>query len=506
MSPPHNVDSVVARQQSLRATSIIGGAAILNVAFGLVRMKIAAIVLGPVGIGLIGLMQNLLNTAASIGGLNLGVAGARQIVASQGRSAATAAAARRALLLTTLSLAVCGGLAFWLFRQPLATLLFQDRRRAGEIGWLAVGVAATAAAGYQAAVLSAGRRIGDIAKLNLSSAAVAALIGSACVIIWNRHGILPFVLVTPVVTLVFGSVLVRRSDRPASRVVDEPLRPHVTKMLKLGAALTSSIFVSLCGQLAIRTLVERKLGAIALGHFQAAWTVTTVYLAFIFQTMASDYLPRLTAVVHDRSAAQKLMSSQAEVGFLLAAPILLAMIGGAPWALSLLYTSEFVEATALLRCQMLGDLVRLAIWPLTLVLLAEGASRQYAIVDIAGTAILVTLAAVLLPTFGLAAPGIAYLAMNLAVGAVIMLIVSRSYSIVPESRMKWMFAVLCASCVATLLIGFVSVSAGLFVGVGAAFLWAAWAFIHLGPSMAWRRSKAARIATPGSEFRKIDDD
>src|SRR4051794_27627721 len=146
---------------AIRATSIIAGASVINIALGLIRMKIAAIILGPVGIGMLGLLQNLLNTAATVGGLNLGVAGARQIVASESSGGKVAAAsARRAILLTASSLAVASGLLLWLFREPLAQLIFQDRGRAGQVGWLAVGVAAAAIAGYQTAILTAGRRIG----------------------------------------------------------------------------------------------------------------------------------------------------------------------------------------------------------------------------------------------------------------------------------------------------------------------------------------------------------
>jgi len=480
----------VSKLHTVRATSIIGGAAMGNIAFGLVRMKVAAVILGPVGIGTIGLLQNLLNTAASIGSLNLGVAGAREIVASESSGQRKSAAARRAVLLATFALAVGSGLAFWLFRSQLAVLLFQDRDRGSDVGWLALGVAAVAGAGYQTAVLSAGRRIGDIARLNLLTAAIAALVGSICIVRWKDGGILPFILAAPVATLTLGWFFVRRATSGLMQSRAGPIAPHVISVVKLGGALTTSIFVSLCGQLAIRTLVERKLGAVALGHFQAAWTVTTVYLAFIFQTMANDYLPRLTAALTDRNQAQGLVESQAEVGFLLAAPILLAMIGGAPFILSLLYTGEFVEATTLLRLQMLGDMVRLAIWPVTLVLLAGGASREYAVTDIVGTAILVAMAAVLLPSLGLASAGIAYIIMNVVVGAAVMLIVYRRYSVVLGGRATRTFALLAASCGTTFLLTFLSVTAGALAGIAAASLWAGWAIFHLRPATAFERTKA----------------
>jgi O-antigen/teichoic acid export membrane protein len=482
MEAPDQAASTVfaaSHRHAVRATSIIGGAATVNIAFGVLRMKIAAIILGPVGIGMIGLLQNLLNTAATLAGLNLGVAGARQIVASSNESKLAAAAARRAVLLTATLMALASGLAFWLFRVPLAGLLFQDRARSQEVGWLAIGVAATAGAGYQTAILSASRRIGDIARLSLLTAATAGIVGSICIVVWKSNGILPFILATPIAALGLGWLFVRRASANSEPVNLRTIRPHIAGLIKLGAALTAAIFVSLCGQLTIRTLVERKLGATALGHFQAAWTITTVYLAFIYQTMANDYLPRLTAAIEDRAHCQSMVQTQARVGMLLGAPILLAMIGGAPWGLSILYSSQFIEATTLLRCQMAGDLVRLAVWPVALVLVAAGASREYALADITGTAVLVAGTVLLLPVLGLSAPGLAYVITNIVFGAIVMFIVHRRYSIALGGSAIRMFACLVASCALTYLISLKFPMAGAFAGALAASLWIAYGYFSL---------------------------
>ena len=466
---------------AVRATSIIGGASIVNIALGLTRMKVAAIILGPVGLGVLGLLQNLLNAAALLSSLNLGVAGARQIVASRTSGPSNEAAARRAVLVTSALMALAGGLLFWLFRQPLAELIFSNRDRAGQVGWLAIGVMATAATGYQAAVLNAGRRIADIARLSILSAAVSALVGSGALILWNEGGILPFILAAPIATLAFGWIFVRRARMGSRTGPGAQLWPHMRSLIGLGAALTTSIFVSLCGQLAIRTLVERELGATALGHFQAAWTITTVYLFFIFQAMASDYLPRLTAAMNDRVEAQQLVDGQAEVGLLLAAPILLVMIGAAPWALSLLYTSEFVEGTALLRWQMMGDLIRLAVWPVALILLASGSGRAYTVADIVSTAILVGGTLLLLPVVGLSAPGIAYLITNLCFCALIMIHVRRRYAIGLGPHAVRMFALLGATCVASFVISHSFPLAGAVASVAGAGLWALFGYSRLRP-------------------------
>ena len=50
----------------LKSSSIIGGASFVNIAIGLVRTKVLAILLGPSGVGLVSLYRGLLTTAAAI--------------------------------------------------------------------------------------------------------------------------------------------------------------------------------------------------------------------------------------------------------------------------------------------------------------------------------------------------------------------------------------------------------------------------------------------------------
>lgn len=56
----------------LRSTFIIGGASVINILIGLVRVKVAAVLLAPAGAGLIGLFVNLIATAANVTALAVG--------------------------------------------------------------------------------------------------------------------------------------------------------------------------------------------------------------------------------------------------------------------------------------------------------------------------------------------------------------------------------------------------------------------------------------------------
>src|SRR5438105_3040398 len=91
----------------LRASSITGGAQLINIITSIAKMKAAAVLLGPAGVGLVGLYMNLMQTASSIAALGIGGVGTRQIAAvhSEGGEVAVGKT-RRALFWGTLSLAV----------------------------------------------------------------------------------------------------------------------------------------------------------------------------------------------------------------------------------------------------------------------------------------------------------------------------------------------------------------------------------------------------------------
>ena len=113
------------RRQILHSSSIMGGASVINILIGLLRIKVVAVVLGPAGIGLIGILQNLMATAATTAALGFGTVGTRQIAEAAGRDdQAGIDAARRALFWGTLFLAVFGILLVTLLILGCSATLF----------------------------------------------------------------------------------------------------------------------------------------------------------------------------------------------------------------------------------------------------------------------------------------------------------------------------------------------------------------------------------------------
>ena len=92
-------------KQILRSFSLIGGSQAVNLVIGMVRTKVVAILLGPSGVGLMGLYQSATSMVGTLSGLGIGQSAIREVAVAHGtgdaeRIARTVTALRRACWVT----------------------------------------------------------------------------------------------------------------------------------------------------------------------------------------------------------------------------------------------------------------------------------------------------------------------------------------------------------------------------------------------------------------------
>lgn len=393
----------------------MGASSALNILFGLARMKAAALLLGPMGVGLQGLYLNLMQTASTVSSLGIGATAARRVSLAQvEENAETLGRVSTALLWVTVFLALAGAAAFWVGSGLIADFLKVAPQYAWEIAWLSIGVALSVAAVSQSAFLTGLRRIGELARLQIASGLIGTLMGILSIMVWGRDGLLALVLVAPVVTFAVGHFYVRRFAPPLSKTHSlRELAVEWKMFATLGMSFMLGGLATTLGVLVVRSIVQREIGEDALGYFQAAWMIGMVYPSFVLGAMATDYYPRLCAAIRDHRTSCQIINEQTEVALLLCGPVFLAMLAFAPWVIRLLYSAEFVPAAEVLRWQILGDILKVMSWPLAFVMLAAGAGRTFVFTETLGVAVFIGGVMLGLPLMGLVATGKAFLAMYL---------------------------------------------------------------------------------------------
>ena len=404
-------EQIASYRRILKSSSIIGGASVINILIGLVRTKIVAVLLGPTGIGLVSLYTGLMSTATAVATMGIGTIGTRQIAEALSKDDERAlAVVRRAMFWGALLLAGAGALVVWALREVLAVKVLGGAEHANLVGWLALGVALSVASASQGALIQGMRRIGDMARLSVYGSVLNTVLGVALLWQWGQAGLVAYVLVGPLSSFLLGHWYVSRLPKVASDPIAMQEMAHQWQtLLRLGVPFMGAGLVSALVQLWIRVEVGNTLGAESLGHFQAAWTISMQYIGFVLAAMGADYYPRLTGVIHDHKAATRLVNEQTEIALLLSAPVFIAMMGLTPWVIHLLYSSAFAPAVEVLRWQILGDVLKVASWPLGFVILAAGAGKTFFLTETLVLVLMGGLIAGFSSSVGLQITGIAFL-------------------------------------------------------------------------------------------------
>lgn len=426
------------RSETYSSSFVIGGAALVSLVSGLIRTKVAALVLGPSGVGLIGLFQNAVSLSSGIFGLGIGSSATRQVAAGLADTdREKSVAARHALRILSLSLAVAGSTIFYLARHFIAARLLGDPGFAPALGWLSAAVGLTIFAGSQTALLTGHRKIKAVAVTSVVSAILASILAIAGLRFGGTTAAALFVLAVPLAGALVGAVVLNLvlpglSDhrRPSSRAVVEEGR----SMIWLGMGFMLSMLVASGAQLWARTVIAGGAGLAGLGQFQAAWIISMSYMSLILQAMSTDYFPRLSAVIAKGENPSQLVNEQIEAALALAGPILVFVMVFTELTVAILYSSHFAQSAAILKWQIGGDLLKLASWPIGFVLLAQGRSIAFVMAEIAGWAVFLAVSALGLPVLGLEATGIAFLAMYIAYTAVVWVMVRSSVRLMVSRR------------------------------------------------------------------------
>lgn len=395
--------------QILKSSVLIGGSSALNIAFGIVRAKAVAVMLGPSGFGFMGLYTSILNLAQSIAGMGINASGVRQIAAAAASGDAERVG-RTALVLRRVSwlLGLAGGAVVVALARPISVLTFGDAEAALPVAVLSVAVLLRVVGDGQGALIQGLRRIADLATLTVLGGLAGTLLTIAIVAVWRTRGIAPSLVAAAGASLVFSFWYSRRLSVASARPTWSQVRREASGLLRLGFAFMASGVLMMGAAYAVRLFIVRQAGIEAAGLYNSAWTVGGMYVNFILQAMGADFYPRLTGAIADHAECNRLVNEQALVSLLLAGPGVLATMTFAPLVLAVFYSGAFLEAVPALRWICLGATLQVMSWPLGFIIVAEGKQGIFLAAELLYTAVYIPAAWVLVRVAGADGAGIAF--------------------------------------------------------------------------------------------------
>lgn len=374
-SKPLNAFQGSSYGQILRSSAIVGGAQVIDLVIRMIRTKLVAVLLGPSGVGLIGVFQATIELIGRFSGFGIRSSAVRQVAEAHAsldseRLGRTIKVLQRTCWITGLS----GWLLTLALAQPLSAWALDSSERAWALAILGAVLFLDSISGGQTAVLQGTRRIEDLARMVIFSAAGGTLISVALYAWLGEQGIVPAFLAAAVVNLTFSWWLLRRVTTPVVFLKWRETAKEARPLVFLGLAFMWSSILSAGVAFATRGLIIRGFGIEASGIYQAAWGISGLFAGFVLNAMGQDFYPRLTAVARHNNQVNRLVNEQIEVGILLALPGLLATLAFSSWIIQICYTVEFMPAAEMLPGFVLGILGRVIIWPIGFIQLAKGTS------------------------------------------------------------------------------------------------------------------------------------
>jgi enterobacterial common antigen flippase len=400
--------------QILRSSSILGGSQVLIYLISIGRTKAAALLLGPAGVGTLGLFQSIVTMIGTVSSLGIGHSGVREIAeasgsGNEGRVRTISSVLQRFALIT--------GILGWLFAAvlayPISQLAFGNSHQTGSIALLGACLLLGAVGTSYAAILQGTRRIGNLAKFQVASNAIAAVIAVVLFSVFGLHGIVPAIIAGAAgncgMALWMRKSTLQQCDQVSWRETIEGSR----SLIAMGLAFMWNAVSTGLVAFGVRAMVVRHEGLDSAGIYQAAWAISGMFAGFILQAMGTDFYPRLTAASGDKSEMTRLINEQTEIGVLLAGPGVLFTLSLAPYLMEWLYSAKFVSGTPLVCWFALGVFGQVVSWPLGFIQIAKGASRSFIVTQTLFNGFHFGLLAFFFHRFGMLGTGMAYVALYL---------------------------------------------------------------------------------------------
>ena len=365
-------------RQIIKSTSIFGGVQIFQIITQIIRSKAIAILLGPAGMGIAGLLNSSITLVTGVTNFGIGSSGVKDIANAHGsgdvaRISRISFVLRRLILITGLF----GSLVTIIFSPWLSEFTFGNRDFIIAFVWISVSIFFTQVSSGQVGLLQGMRKLEYLAKANLYGSFFGLFITIPIYYKFGINGIVPGIIVSSIISFLFSFNYTRKLKIKQANVSLKETFSEGKSMIVLGLVISVTTLFSTIVSYLVRIVVNKNGGLTDVGLYTAGFSIVTIYLGMIFNAMGTDYYPRLSEVSNDSIKSKELINHQAEVTILILAPLLIIFFVFARLGVVILYSKSFIAITNMMLWAGLGMFFKAITWPMGFLFLAKNKNKTY---------------------------------------------------------------------------------------------------------------------------------
>ena len=414
-------------RMAMKAMGLFGGVQVMGILCSIIRTKLVAMWIGPVGIGLFGLFNNALEMIST--GTNLGIRSSSVRDISQALGSHDSSLVARMVTVVrkwSMWLGLAGALITLSLAPLLSRLTFGDSTHIWGFVTLSIAVLLGALTNGEYAVLQGTARLKRLASVTLWGT-ICGLAVSIPLFYWLRErSILPSIIAYAAALAIFAWVF-RNRDYPTAQVSSRDTFDMGKGFVKLGIFMTLGNFATILASYAFNAWLNVNAGTEQVGFYQAGYTLINKYTGLILTALGMEYYPRLSQVADSRLRLRAFVSQEINVAIAIMAPVVALFILLREVVVWILYTPDFNVILTFVSWGMIGTVLRTVSWCLAFTILAKGDGKTYLWTEAASAVINLVLNIVFYRWWGLTGLGVAFLVSYLLYTLIVAVVYFKQY-------------------------------------------------------------------------------
>lgn len=393
-----------------KTTFLFGFVQVFKAVISIIRNKIAAILIGPEGMGILGIYQNVISMIQTGAGLGVNQSAVRDISEARGNGdkigiSRIITIVNKIILFTGLLgcfATLC--LSYW-----LSDWTFGDHAHIAAYCVIAFVVALNVIDETKQAILKGMRQLRALAKAGMFGSASGLLITAPLYFFFGKEGIVPALLIASIVAVLVSNYFVEKIGYEKISIPIKDMAKQASPMIKMGVALMTVTFLQFFVSLIVNAYIRSEGGLVDVGFFNAGNTVINGYFGVIITALMTDYYPRIAAVNNDNLAIQDELNRQSLVTLVLTCPMFVLFMTLLPFFIRILYTDDFLPAVDFIKWAIYFTLITVVSNQVDMILIAKFKSKIMLTLSFLLRTIQVFLSIFMYSSWGLKGLGITFL-------------------------------------------------------------------------------------------------
>ncbi len=365
-------------KKSFKATTLFGGVQVFSILVSIVRSKIVALLIGPVGIGIVELYNSTITLIGSFTDFSLSTSAVRDVSVAyksgdEGKFRHMISLFSRVVWVTgLLGFVVCllgsplwskltfGNYNYTLGFVLLSVVLLLNQLRNGKI----VVLQSTACFKYIASSSVIGNVLGLVTTVPIY-------------FYWGIDGIVAVLILGSFFPFLLTYYYTAKLKFKCKNVAWKDVAVEGGGMLRQGFLLSINFLLSTIIFYVLRIIINNRGGFAEVGLYSAGFAVVNTYVGLIMKSMYQEYYPRISALSNQPKEFNEAINNQIFLSLLLLGPMIVCFIAFSEQLLILLYSDKFVSATMFMALSMLGVVFQAPSWCMGYAFLAKGDNKAY---------------------------------------------------------------------------------------------------------------------------------